>query len=85
MRKRKLEQVLQSVPKPSEEKPSEDTIPKRIFLKYPNGLVDQFGEEGRYHEVQKEDSMITMPCSICEEILLLRVDDPVCTRCRSWR
>ncbi len=55
----------------------------RFFIKYPNGLTDQFGNDGKWYEVIKDDWMITMPCSICGELLLLRVDDPICTRCRS--
>ncbi len=79
-------QILESVSKLVEEEKSstKNQNPRRFFLKYPNGLVDINGNEGRWYEVQKEDSMISMPCIRCGDVLLLRVDEPVCTRCRSW-
>ena len=84
MRRIKLAQILESVSKTVETEAvsTENKNPRRFFVKYPDGLTDPAGNVGKWYEIEKDDWMVSTPCIRCGEVFLLRVDNPICTRCK---
>ena len=75
-------QISKSVEsKPKAKEQVAKIIPRRFFAKYPDGLVDRFGDKGAWNESEPEDTMITILCPTCEHYALVRLDQYQCTQC----
>lgn len=85
MKHKKIIQIQESVSKTVETETvtAENKNQRKFFVKYPSGLTDLAGNIGKWHEIDRDDWMVSMPCSRCAEVLLLRVDEPICISCKS--